>query len=118
MVGTYRPVSLLPLPSEIVHNRLSEFIEVSSMLDKKQEGLRKEHSTINTIANLTSDIFDGINNGQLSTACFIDMEKAFDMVNHDILCKQLCKIRNNRKFYKMDNKLFIYEKTMCICKWY
>ena len=75
-----------------MHNRLSEFFETNNILDEKQGGFRKGHSTINTIANLTNDIFNGINNGLMTTSCFIDMAKAFDTVNHNILCKKLRKL--------------------------
>ena len=95
-VGNYRPVSLLPLPSKIiekiVHNRLSVFFYDNNILDPKQGGFRKGHSTIDTIANFTNDVFSGNNNGVLTTACFIDMAKAFDTVNHEILCKKLEKL--------------------------
>ena len=95
-VGNYRPVSLLPLPSKfiekIVHKNLSKCFEENNILDPMQGGFRKGHSTINTISNLTNDIFYGMNNRDLTTACFIDMAKAFDTVNHGILCKKLLKL--------------------------
>ena len=98
-VGNYRPVSLLPLPSKIieklVHHRMSKFFEENNILDSKQGGFWKGHSTINTIANLTNDIFDGMNNRLITTSCFIDMAKAFDTVNHEILCKKLTKLGIN-----------------------
>ena len=91
-VGNYRPVSLLPLPSKIiVHNKLVAFFDENNILDPNQGGFRKGHSTINTISNLTNDIFNGINSGNLTMSCFIDMAKAFDTVNHSILCKKLSK---------------------------
>ena len=95
-VANFRPVSLLPLPSKIIekiiHNRISNHLEAFGLLDDKQGGFRKNHSTINTIAKLTGDIFEGINNRNMTVACFIDMAKAFDTVNHNILCKKLLKI--------------------------
>ena len=57
IVSNYRPVSLLPLPSKIVekiiHNRISKHLDALHLLDEKQGGFRKNHFTINTIANLT-----------------------------------------------------------------
>ena len=41
---------------------------------------------------MTGCIFDGINNRNITIACFIDMAKAFDMVNHSILGKKLDKL--------------------------
>ena len=94
--GNFRPVSLLPLPSKIiekiVHQRISNFIETNNYLDDKQGGFRKNHSTINTIANLSNDIFNGINNREMTLSCFIDMAKAFDTVNHQILLQKLSKL--------------------------
>ena len=47
--------------------------------------LGKKHSTIDTTVKLTNEIFFGMNNREVTLACFIDMAKAFDIVNHDIL---------------------------------
>ena len=41
--------------------------------------LGKKHSTIDTTVKF------GMNNREVTLACFIDMAKAFDIVNHDIL---------------------------------
>ena len=95
-VGNYRPVSLLPLPSKIieknVHNRLSSHLEDNDLLDINQGGFRKNHSTIHTVTKLTNDIFNGINTREVTLACFIDMAKAFDTVNHEILIQKLSKL--------------------------
>ena len=91
VVENFRPVSLLPLPTKIiekiVHNRLTTYLEENNFLDSKQRGFRKNQSTVKTIANLTNDIFEGIYNREMTLACFIDMAKAFDTVNHSILLK-------------------------------
>ena len=95
-VGNYRPVSLLPLPSKIiekiVHTRLSSHLEINKLLDSKQGGFRKNHSTIDTVSKLTNYLFNGINCREVTLACFIDMAKAFDTVNHDILIQKLSKL--------------------------
>ena len=95
-VGNHRPVSLLPLPSKIiekiVHNRLSSHLETRNLLDECQGGFRKNHSTIDTTSKLTVDIYLGINNREVTLACFIDMAKAFDTVNHKILVNKLLKL--------------------------
>ena len=95
-VGNFRPVSLLPLPSKIIekilHAKISGYLETNNILDVKQGGFRKKQSTINTIAKLTDDIFNGINNRELTLSCFIDMAKAFDTVNHKILLRKLAKL--------------------------
>ena len=92
----FRPVSLLPLPSKIIekiaHSLISNYFETNNYLDEKQGGFRKKRSTINTIAKLTDNIFKGIHDKLLTLACFIDIAKASDTVNHDILIKKLAKL--------------------------
>ena len=92
-VGNYRPVSLLPLPGKllekIVHDRISDFWNMRNFLSKEQGGFRKGFSTLSTIANLTDDLFNQVNDGKTTAAVFVDLRKAFDRVNLDILVKKL-----------------------------
>ena len=93
VVGNYRPVSLLPLPGKllekIVHDRMSKFLEDTNFISPNQGGFRKGFSRVSTIADLTDDIFTGINKGYTSRAAFIDLQKAFDTVNIEILLRKL-----------------------------
>ena len=99
-VNNYRPVSLLPLPGKllekIVHKRISNFWDENGTLTANQGGFRKGHSTVATIADLTDDLFQQINLGNTTLATFVDLRKAFDTVNLDILKRklQLAGIRN------------------------
>ena len=92
-VSNLRPVSLLPLPSKIIervlHDRIMFHLERNNLLETNQGGFQKKHSTMNTIAKLTNDIFEGINNREITTTVYIDLAKAFDTVNHKILLKKL-----------------------------
>ena len=92
-VSNLRPVSLLPLPSKIlervIHDRVMFHIERNNLLEINQGGFRKNHSTMSTIAKFTNDLFTGINNNKSTIACFIDLAKAFDTVNHKILITKL-----------------------------
>ena len=104
-VNNLCPISLLPLPSKIVekiiHDRMIHHLETSGYLDSKQGGFRKNNSTINTVSYLTNDIYDGINQRDLTIATYIDMAKAFYKVNHDILIKKLDKLGFQGKLLNM-----------------
>ena len=95
-VGNYRPISLLPLPGKIleriVHNRVSLFLENNELLCDEQYGFRKNCSTTHGIVSLTNALFEAINKNETCIAVFIDLRKAFDTVNHDILVRKLSHI--------------------------
>ena len=92
-VGNYRPVSLLPIPGKIiervVHANLSKFLNRNEVITDKKGGFRKGFSTMSSIADLTDDFFSGINKGLTTLAVFIDLRKAFDTVDHNILARKL-----------------------------
>ena len=73
--GSAPAISLLPLPGKLiekmVHKRTSSFLKNHSLLDSNQGGFRKNNSTINSIANFTDNIYEAINDKQLSIAIFI-----------------------------------------------
>ena len=100
-VSNYRPVSLLPLPGKllerIVHDRITKFWEDNDFLLSDQGGFRKGHSTLSTVADLSDDIFNQVNGGNITMAVFVDLRKAFDTVDLGILLKKLSKagIRDN-----------------------
>ena len=92
-VSNFRPISLLPLPSKliekIVHNRIYTHCNNNNRLDKKQGGFRPNHSTVSTTALYINDIYEAMNNDELTISVYIDAMKAFDTVNHNILIKKL-----------------------------
>ena len=89
----FRPISLLSninkIVEKIMHKRLYGFFENQGLIYQHQFGFRKQHSTTHALIDLTEDIRQTIDNNKFSCGVFIDLQKAFDTVDHNILLKKL-----------------------------
>ena len=92
-LNNYRPISLLSIfdkiIEKIVHKRLYNFLEHNNILYKNQFGFRKNNSTTFALLQITEKIKETIDNRKYGCGIFIDLRKAFDTVNHNILLTKL-----------------------------
>ena len=91
--GNYRPISLLSVIAKvferIIYLRLIDYFERFKLLSDKQFGFRSKLSTINAALNLTEEIRDVKEQRQDPYLVLLDLKKAFDTVDHDILMSKL-----------------------------
>ena len=89
----YRPISLLSAFSKIyekiIYVRVFKYLTKYNLIFTKQFGFRSKFSTIHALISITERIKQLMDSGHYVCGIFIDLEKAFDTVNHQILCEKL-----------------------------
>jgi hypothetical protein len=92
-LNNYRPISILPLVSKvfekIVFKQLYNYIMTNQLLLKDQFGFRPGHSTATCLISQINEWLQNIDNGQVNGIIQVDLRKAFDTVNHEILATKL-----------------------------
>ena len=100
----YRGICLLSTVSKLytslLNNRLLLFCENNGILVEEQNGFRKKRSCEEHIFSLASIIRNPLNKRKNTFAAFIDMEKAFDKVDRNLLLFKLLKYGINGNMYK------------------
>ena len=89
----YRPISILPALSKIIerviHDQTQVFLEQNNILYKFQSGFRNNHSTDTCLSFLSDKILTGFDSGLHTGMILIDLQKAFDTIDHDILFQKM-----------------------------
>ncbi len=115
--GNYRPVSILPLLSKLIerhiHNCFYKYLMDLRILIQSQSGFRKLHSCETALIKLIDTWVEALNRGELNGVIFIDLRKAFDLVNHEILLKKLAVYRCDENALKWFSS-YLDNRTQCV----
>ena len=93
MPDNYRPISILPAMSKIiekvVYTQLYDYFISKTLFYTSQHGFKKLHSTETAALEFVDRIIKFLDTGKLPISIFIDLSKAFDTLNHQILIEKL-----------------------------
>ena len=91
--NNYRPVALLPQLSKILEKlfckRLNNFLEKNKVIANSQYGFRENRSTSTALLELLEEITAASDQNKYTVGVFIDLRKAFDTIDHNLLIKKL-----------------------------
>ncbi len=91
--NNYRPISLLPSIAKVfervVHTQCYNYMEENSLFNERQSGFRRGRSTGTCLQDFLHFLYTQIDSGRTCGVLFLDLTKAFDTVDHEILCRKL-----------------------------
>ena len=91
--GNYRPVSILSAVSKILEKavflQLNNFLVENNLFYQFQSGFRGSYSTDTCLIHLQDHIRNQTAAGNYTGMILLDIQKAFDSVDHQILCNKL-----------------------------
>ena len=92
-LSDFRPISILsPLSKafeRLVKVQNTGFVSANGLLSEFQSGFRCAHSTQTAVLKITNDIRSNIDRKMATLLILLDFSKAFDTVDHNLLCHKL-----------------------------
>ena len=93
--SNYRPISViltvLKIYEKIIYDQLYDYLNTNNLLTRCQSRIKSFHSTLTALLEATNHWSVNIDNGMLNGVVFIDLKKAFNTIDHEII---LLKLRN------------------------
>jgi hypothetical protein len=104
--SNYRPISVVCHIAKIFEKvtalQFISYLTKNNLISQNQSAYLKGHSTQTSLHKVIDDILESIDEGDITAACFIDISKCFDSIDHEFLLTKLTKhgIRKNIGWFK------------------
>ena len=89
IIQNYRPISILPSLSKVfertIHQQLFNHFNSNILFYNNQYGFRGHHSTKMATLELIDRVTCAMDNKQFALSIFLDLSKAFDTLDHQIV---------------------------------
>ena len=109
-VSNYRPLTILPCMysaySKALNARLTEVVEQHHLLGEAQNGFRKDRSCVDSAFILNSLLWKSSAQQKKVNLAFLDIQKAYDSVQRDILWGKLAKMGIGGQFLESLKSLY------------
>ena len=106
--GNYRPISVIGHIAKImekqVQKQLLSYLILNDLITVDQSAYRPHHNTQTALHRVIDTWIDGICDGLITGVCFLDIQKCFDSIDHELLKSKLHHygIQNNELLWFSD----------------
>lgn len=122
-IENYRPISILSCFSKVFEkamaNRIINFFDKNGLFGNFQFGFRRGCSTSGAIVAFLKMLYEELDDGNACVGIFLDLTKAFDLVDHEILLNKLYKygirggVHEWFKSYLVNRRHYVEVKGSC-----
>ena len=116
--SNYRPISVLPvvyrLFEKLLYDQLYNYLDSNKLIFGKQSAYRQLYSVLSCLLKCTNDWYLNLEGGKYTAVTFVDLKKAFDKVNHEILLQKLELYGIHNKEMKWFHPYLTNRKKFCM----
>ena len=92
-LGNYWPISIISAIAKsfgrLVYDQFYTYLTDNQLINPYQSGFRSNYSTLTSLLEATNNWCVNIDRGLLNGVVFIDLKKAFDTIDYNILLSKL-----------------------------